>query len=145
MTRQKFATARLASAILTITVLTLALAVVPAFAQNPVPPTARQAATMPEFASRLARHVPPEAAGKPRGVAPTRNHAPSPQDQIIYENGPVNGTVDAWTINFGFVVSDTFTGGTVNGFDIWVWEFPGDVMTSVDWSITSGENSGTVY
>ena len=26
-----------------------------------------------------------------------------------------------------------------------VWEFPGDTLTSVDWSITSGENSGTVF
>jgi hypothetical protein len=29
--------------------------------------------------------------------------------QTLYSNGPVNGTTDAWTINFGFVVSDTFT------------------------------------
>ena len=28
--------------------------------------------------------------------------------QTIYDNGPVNGNTDAWTINFGFVVSDTF-------------------------------------
>ena len=63
-----------------------------------------------------------------------------------YDNGPINGTTDAWTINFGYVVSDTFPGGgTVNGFSFGVWEFPGDVMSSVDWSITSGENSGTVY
>ncbi len=26
-----------------------------------------------------------------------------------YDNGPINGTTDAWTINFGYVVSDTFT------------------------------------
>ena len=26
-----------------------------------------------------------------------------------YNNGPINGTNDAWTINFGYVVSDTFT------------------------------------
>ena len=25
--------------------------------------------------------------------------------QIVYENGPINGNTDAWTINFGFVVS----------------------------------------
>jgi len=63
-----------------------------------------------------------------------------------YDNGPINGTTDAWTINFGYVVSDTFTaGGSVTGFSFGVWEFPGDVMTSVGWSITSAENSGTVY
>ena len=26
-----------------------------------------------------------------------------------------------------------------------VWEFPGDSLSSIDWSITSGENGGTVY
>ena len=64
-----------------------------------------------------------------------------------YDNGPINGSVDAWTINFGYVVSDSFfAGGTdVSGFMFGVWEFPGDTLTSVDWSITSGENSGTVY
>jgi len=64
-----------------------------------------------------------------------------------YDNGPINGTTDAWTINFGYIVSDTFTAesSSVTGFSFGVWEFPGDVMTSVQWSITSSENSGTTY
>ena len=64
-----------------------------------------------------------------------------------YDNGPINGTTDAWTINFGYVVSDTFTAesSAVSGFSFGVWEFPGDVMSSVDWSITSAENGGTLY
>jgi|SRR5271165_371138 len=64
-----------------------------------------------------------------------------------YDNGPINGTTDAWTINFGYIVSDTFVApsNTVTGFSFGVWEFPGDSMSSVDWSITSGENSGTVF
>jgi len=64
-----------------------------------------------------------------------------------YDNGPINGTTDAWTINFGYIVSDTFTGdgNSITGFAFGVWEFPGDVLSSVDWSITSGENSGTVF
>ena len=66
-----------------------------------------------------------------------------------YDNGPINGTTDAWTINFGYNVSDTFVAGyglaPVESFAFGVWEFPGDVMTSVDWSVTSGENSGYVY
>jgi PEP-CTERM motif len=63
-----------------------------------------------------------------------------------YDNGPINGTTDAWTINFGYIVSDTFEApGSVTGFSLGVWEFPGDTMSSVDWSITSGENSGTVF
>ena len=64
-----------------------------------------------------------------------------------YSNGAINGSVDAWTINFGYIVSDTFVmdSTSVTGFQFGVWEFPGDTLSSVDWSITSGENSGTVY
>ena len=66
-----------------------------------------------------------------------------------YDNGPINGSVDAWTINFGYIVSDNFTltgpTPTITGFMFGVWEFPGDTLTHVDWSITSGENSGTVF
>ena len=67
-----------------------------------------------------------------------------------YDNGPINGTTDAWTINFGYIVSDTFgtgpglTNPVVTGFAFGVWEFPGDSMSSVQWSITGGENSGSV-
>ena len=62
----------------------------------------------------------------------------------FYENGPINGTTDAWTINFGFVVSDTFftnNYNTVTGFSIGAWEFPGDTTLTIDYSITDGENS----
>ena len=66
--------------------------------------------------------------------------------QFLYDNGPINGTTDAWAINFGYIVSDTFVaGGDVSIFAIGVWEFPGDTMTSVDWSITNRENSGTTF
>jgi PEP-CTERM motif len=60
-----------------------------------------------------------------------------------YSNGAINGTTDAWTINFGYVVSDTFTLGsaqTVTGVSFGVWEFPGDTMQTVDYTITSTEN-----
>ncbi len=61
-----------------------------------------------------------------------------------YSNGPINGNTDAWTINFGYIVSDTFNlccktydpGPTiVTGFSIGVWEFPGDTTLSVDWAV----------
>ncbi len=68
--------------------------------------------------------------------------------QVLYDDGPINGTTDAWTINFGFVVGDTFTllnNSTVTGFNFGVWEFPGDVLTSVDWSVTSQFDNGTMY
>jgi PEP-CTERM motif len=77
--------------------------------------------------------------------------------QQLYDNGPINGTTDAWTINFGYIVSDSFScckggpggggpagSGTINGFEFGVWEYPGDTLSSVDWSITTGENSGNV-
>jgi len=62
-------------------------------------------------------------------------------------NGNINGTTDAWTINFGFVVSDSFKsdGITLTGFMIGVWLFPGDTLTSLDWSISSAEFGGTIF
>lgn len=69
--------------------------------------------------------------------------------QTVYSNGPINGNVDSWTINFGFIVSDTFNvvnnGTTVTGFDFGAFLFPGDTLTSAELSITSGENGGTSY
>src|SRR5271169_6810697 len=68
--------------------------------------------------------------------------------QVLYDDGPINGSEDAWTINFGYVVGDTFilfNNSTVTGFNFGVWEFPGDVLTSVDWSVTSHFDSGTMY
>src|ERR1700690_3340141 len=73
---------------------------------------------------------------------------PAASQNILYSNGPINGTTDAWTINFGYIVSDSFNltaAGTVTGFDFGVWEFPGDKLSSVDWSITTDENGGTVF
>ena len=67
---------------------------------------------------------------------------------ILYNNGPAGPDADAWTINSGYIVSDTFTlisNSTVGGFDFVAWEFPGDSVLTVDWSITSQENGGTVY
>lgn len=69
--------------------------------------------------------------------------------QTVYSNGPINGNGDAWTVNFGFIVSDTFNvvnnGTTVTGFDFGAHLFPGDTLTSAELSITSGENGGTSY
>ncbi|MGA2370367.1 MAG: PEP-CTERM sorting domain-containing protein [Candidatus Korobacteraceae bacterium] len=69
--------------------------------------------------------------------------------QTIYDNGPINGNVNGWTINFGFIVSDTFnvanSGTTITGGAFGMWLFPGDTLTSAELSITSGENGGTSY
>ena len=67
----------------------------------------------------------------------------------VYSNGPINGTSDGWTVNFGFIVSDTFTvgsgGATVNGLQFGAWIFPGDVLLNIEISITSAEFGGTTY
>jgi hypothetical protein len=69
--------------------------------------------------------------------------------QILYENGPINGETDAWTINFGFVISDTFTistgNSTVGGLSFGAWLTPGDTLESAEVSITSELDGGTVY
>jgi hypothetical protein len=39
--------------------------------------------------------------------------------QTVYSNGPINGNTDAWSVSFGFIVSDTFNvvnnGTTITG------------------------------
>ena len=44
-------------------------------------------------------------------------------------------------------MSDTFVAdnSSVTGFMLGVWEYPGDVLSSVDWSITAQEQGGTLY
>ena len=97
--------------------LLLTMGMVAAMAQNTVPPTARQAATDPAFAARLARQAAAQTASRPRAVVPSRKAHALPQSGTLYDNGPYNGTTDAWTINFGLSVSDSFTGGgPVTGF-----------------------------
>jgi len=75
--------------------------------------------------------------------------APDCRFPYTYDNGPPNGSVDAWTINLGYVVSDTFTlpdkYNDITSFDFWVWAYPGDTALTVDWSITSQEFGGTTF
>jgi PEP-CTERM motif len=74
---------------------------------------------------------------------------PAAAQFIIYSNGPINGTTDAWTINSGFVVSDTFTtSGDIpptSGLSFGAWLFPGDILQSAQVSITSAEFGGTTF
>jgi hypothetical protein len=61
----------------------------------------------------------------------------------LYSNGPYNGTTDAWTINFGFSVSDSFTltsnfFETPQGLQFVYWDAdPSDVLTTVDMAMGS--------
>lgn len=73
---------------------------------------------------------------------------PAIAQQDLYDNGPTNGTIVGWTINFGFIVSDTFTlssNSTVNGLTFAAWLFPGDVLQTVEVAVTSSEFGGTTY
>lgn len=66
----------------------------------------------------------------------------------LYDNGPSNGNNDAWTINFGFAVSDQFTlsqASTVTGLQFTTWMFSGDVLETADFFITSDELGGRTF
>jgi hypothetical protein len=69
--------------------------------------------------------------------------------QVVYDNGPINGSIDAWTINIGFAVSDSFTvaggGASINGLSFGTWIIPGDQFTGIEVAITSSEFGGTTY
>ena len=129
-----------------VTALAIMLVALPLTAQNSVPPTAVQAAKSPQFASKLAHPSRPALPPKPLPVRHLSRRGPG-QDQTIYENGPINGNTDAWAINCGFIVSDTFTtgGGGLDGMTFGVWLFPGDTLTSAEVSITSQPDGGTSY
>jgi PEP-CTERM motif len=55
-----------------------------------------------------------------------------------YDNGPVNGQVDAWTINFGFSVSNSLRccrpgpPDAITGLLFYAWVEPGDTISSVE-------------
>jgi hypothetical protein len=74
---------------------------------------------------------------------------PAAASVVVFDNLPINGTITAWTINFEFAVSDSFTlasGASVSGVNLGVWLVSGDTMTGVDWAITSGSlGTGTSY
>ncbi len=126
-----------------LTAVLMTAAVLPLPAQTSVPPTAVQAAKMPQFASRL--HPTGRSASRPNRAAARRA---SPLGSIVYDNGPINGTVNAWAINFGFVVSDSFTvtaATDVNQMTFGAWLYPGDSLGTAEVSITSQPFGGTSY
>jgi hypothetical protein len=73
--------------------------------------------------------------------------APAMAQINLYDNGPYNGTNDAWTINFGFSVSDSFTdfaGSQIAGLDLVYWDASStDLLTTVDTAIGSTSFGGT--
>lgn len=74
---------------------------------------------------------------------------PAAAQNDLYDNGPTNGTVDAWNIRYGYAVSDSFTmvpgGGQITGLEFAVWLTGTEQLQSAEVSITSSEFGGTTY
>ena len=72
--------------------------------------------------------------------------APAMAD-TLYSNGAYNGTADAWTINFGFSVSDSFTtpgGSSIEDLHLVYWDASAsDLLTTVDMALGSTSFGGT--
>jgi hypothetical protein len=72
----------------------------------------------------------------------------SARADLIYDNGPTNGTYTAWTINSGYSVSDSFSvsqASTLSSAQIGLWATKGDTPSSVTWTIsTKPLGAGTV-
>ena len=129
-----------------LTALLMPSVVLPMSAQDSVPPSAEQAARMPKFAARL--HPASLPASRPNAALARQGSRNGGQGFPIYDNGPIDGNTYAWTINFGFVVSDSFTVGAatnVTGMTFGSWLLPGDVLESAEISITAQPNGGTSY
>jgi hypothetical protein len=58
---------------------------------------------------------------------------------VLYDNhGPSTHLVNAWTLGFGYEVSDSFSlaqASTLTGVDFDAWNFQGETATSVEWAI----------
>ena len=66
---------------------------------------------------------------------------------MLYDNGPINGTISHRNIDFGWAVSDSFTllqASTLTGVTFGAWSAPGTAITSVDWGITTTPATYTV-
>ncbi len=76
----------------------------------------------------------------------------------VYDNGPTDGQDWGWTLNYGAIVSNSFTFTntnncgyfadspcSVNGVAFAAWLYPGDVLESAEVSITSSEFGGTSF
>ena len=67
-------------------------------------------------------------------------------DSILYDNGPINGTIDAWNINYGFSTANSFTvssQSTISGVNFGDWVSPGDTPTQVEYLITTQAFGGS--
>jgi hypothetical protein len=73
--------------------------------------------------------------------------ASSASATVIYDNGALNGSVGSFTIGGSggsYAISDSFVlnaAATIAGIDFGVWTFPSDVVSTVDWGITTTAGS----
>jgi hypothetical protein len=68
-------------------------------------------------------------------------------DVTLYSDGPVSGSYDAWTINSGFQVQDSFvlaSTSTLTGVSFYNWLTSGDTASAVDWAIVTTEGTQTL-
>ena len=64
---------------------------------------------------------------------------PAVAQNDLYDNGPVNGEVNGWQINFGFAVSDEAKVANISRSNIKnnivVWVEPNETPTSIGWGL----------
>jgi len=71
-------------------------------------------------------------------IAATVSAAPAVAG-VLYSNGPINGTINAWNISY-FVTEDSFTvpySATATSVDLGVWTSPGEQVTTIAWGINT--------
>src|ERR1035437_2872706 len=64
---------------------------------------------------------------------------------VLYDNGPISGTLSAWGINSGFAVAASFalTGtSSITGATVGLWLTARDTPVSVDWGISASPDYG---
>jgi hypothetical protein len=64
------------------------------------------------------------------------------QAGIVYTNGPIDGTIDAWAVSSGFAVTNSFDVTSSTNLltaQVGLWVNPGDQPTSLDWSVGTSD------
>jgi hypothetical protein len=73
-------------------------------------------------------------------IAVVAGSAVQAKASFVYDNGPINGTITAHSINYGWQVSDSFSFSNpsvtnLTDAQVGLWVLPGDTPTGVQWSI----------
>jgi len=66
---------------------------------------------------------------------------PAAADPLLYNNGPINGTINAWNISSPYAVADSFNlsgSAELMNVQFGAWNSSGDHTTKVNWEIVSG-------